>query len=161
MPKGNTRPGLTPRQWAFAQAFCAGETKGNATQSYLKAFPGVKYTTAKNNGSALLTNTAVVQAIQRLHIETRAATLAEMEDWQVLGVEAQQRLLGIMRDDPAIVPIEEHEHGHRRDAAFVAQQVKIILEILERGWPKAHRVLWENSKETLAGLMGIDPTDLP
>lgn len=54
--------GLTTNQRAFADEYIA--NKGNATQAYLKAYPKVKNeSTARVNGSKLLTNTNVSKYI--------------------------------------------------------------------------------------------------
>jgi hypothetical protein len=61
---------LTPRQEVFCQEYVMCLI---GTEAYLKAYPNVKYDTAKSNAYKLLTNTYILARIDELQEEMRKA----------------------------------------------------------------------------------------
>lgn len=64
--KQNKLKPLKPEHIKFAQHYVE---YGSAAQSYLYAYPGVTYGTARTNGSKLLTNTDIAEYIEQLQEE--------------------------------------------------------------------------------------------
>ena len=88
---------LNARHREFVRHYVAGETAGNATASYLKAYPDSSHEAATVSASRLLGSANVRNAIDELLEQARHLTVEEIRSWHDYLPEMKVRLLNLAR----------------------------------------------------------------
>ena len=106
---------LTPRQEVFCQEYVMCLI---GTEAYLKAYPNVKYDTAKSNAHKLLTNTYILARIDELQEEMRKAIKVTpeflvMKSMEVIQSAAKGEVSEYCTKDGKLVRGKELKVDHR------------------------------------------------